>query len=186
MKVPVGARKNLLCPMPVVMVGANVNGKANYTTVAYVGIISRNFVSVAMAKPHYSNAGIKENGTFSVNIPSEDQVKETDYCGIVSGNQVDKSKVFTTFYGRLKTAPMIEECPVNLECKLTQTIDTGRGETFIGEIEEAYVNADCMNNDMVDYDKVKPILFVTEEATYWKLGPRFADAWKVGEELKRT
>jgi len=184
-KIKAGPRKNLLCPTPVVLVGANVNGKPNYTTVAYVGIISRNSVSVAMAKAHYGNAGIKENKTFSVNIPSADIVVQADYCGMVSGKNTDKSGVFTNFYGELKTAPMAEECPVNLECRLTQIIDSGHGETFIGEVVEAYVSEDCMTDDLVDYAKVDPVLFVTEERKYWKLGERCADAWQVGEALKR-
>lgn len=184
MKIQVGPRKNLLGPTVIVLVGANVAGKPNYTTVAYVGIFARNSVSVAMSKSHYGNAGIKENKTFSVNIPSEEIVVQTDYCGMVSGNKVDKSGVFKTFYGEMETAPMIEECPLNIECKLTQVYDNGNGETFIGEIVETYANDDCMTNDLVDYSKVNPILFVTEETNYWKLGPRFAEAWKVGEALK--
>lgn len=184
MKIQVGARNCLLCPMPVTLVGANVNGKPNYNTIAYVGIITHNSISVGMSKRHYTNAGIKENKTFSVNIPSVEMVKETDYCGIVSGKDVDKSNLFETFYGDLKTAPMITECPVNIECRLVRTLDFPEADVFIGEIVETHVNEQCMQDNAVDFSKVQPILFVTEERNYWKLGDRFAEAWKIGEELK--
>jgi flavin reductase (DIM6/NTAB) family NADH-FMN oxidoreductase RutF len=64
---------------------------------------------------YYTNPAIKENGTFSVNIPLATMADVTDYCGLVSGKKCDKAKMFETFYGKLKTAPMIKECPYNEE-----------------------------------------------------------------------
>jgi flavin reductase (DIM6/NTAB) family NADH-FMN oxidoreductase RutF len=88
---------NCLYPMPVVLVGTVVNGKPNFMTIAHVGIMNvgkPNYISISSWKGHYSNIGIKEKGTFSINIPSEDMVEETDYCGIFSGKEVDKSTIF--------------------------------------------------------------------------------------------
>ena len=56
-------------------------------------------VSLGMAKAHYTNAGIKENRTFSINLRSADIVKETDYCGLVSGKRINKAQLFHVFYG---------------------------------------------------------------------------------------
>src|SRR4030067_2669226 len=95
--------KNCLYPLPTTLVGAMVNGKPNYVTIAHVGITDIGSVSLGMSKVHYTNAGIKANGTFSVNIPSVNLVKETDYCGLVSGKTQDKASLFKTFYGKLKT-----------------------------------------------------------------------------------
>jgi len=131
MKINLGAR-NCLYPLPTTLVGANVNGKPNYITIAHVGIADPGSVSLGMAKAHYTNIGIKENGTFSVNIPSVDMVKETDYCGLVSGKNNDKSLLFECFYGKLETAPMIEQCAINMECRLMQTIDLPYHDLFIG------------------------------------------------------
>ena len=117
MKKEIGAR-NCLYPLPTTIVGAEVDGKPNYVTIAHVGIMDMLSVSLGMNKSHYTNAGIKTNGTFSVNIPSVKMIKETDYCGLFSGKLRDKSTLFKTFYGKLKTAPMIEECSVNMECEL--------------------------------------------------------------------
>jgi len=83
-------------------------------------------VSVAIRPARYTLKGI-HTGEFSVNIPSTDIVKEVDYCGTVSGAKVDKVKVckFKIFYGELKKAPLIEQCPVNLACKVEHILKLG-------------------------------------------------------------
>ena len=185
MKIKIGP-KNCLYPLPTTLIGANINEKPNFTAIAHVGIMDLGSVSLGMGKAHYTNTGIKKNKTFSVNIPSEKMVKETDYCGLVSGRQVDKSELFTTFYGVLKTAPMIKDCPINMECELINTIDFPNHDVFIGRIVETYCDDNVMTNGAVDFSVVQPILFVMNDRSYWKLGSKFAKAWKVGKNLKQT
>jgi flavin reductase (DIM6/NTAB) family NADH-FMN oxidoreductase RutF len=176
--------KNCLYPMPVTLVGANVDGRPNYITIAHVGIMDFAHVCVSMGKMHYTNGGIRENNTFSVNIPSADMVRETDYCGLVSGRKFDKGSVFETFYGRLETAPMIEKCPVNMECRLAMTVDMPNHDVFVGEIIEAYCEEELITGgETVDFSKADPILFAMYDKSYFKLGERFADAWSVGKDL---
>jgi flavin reductase (DIM6/NTAB) family NADH-FMN oxidoreductase RutF len=143
-----------------------------------------NSISLGMAKSHYTNAGIKENGTFSVSIPSIEMAQVSDYCGLVSGKTVDKSKLFDVFYGKLKTAPMIRKCPINMECRLMKTVDFPKHDVFIGEIVETYVDEEYLTDGIVDFAKVQPILFVMNDTGYWKLGQRFANAWDIGKSLK--
>ena len=184
-KIKIGASP-FLYPMPTTLVGAKVAGKPNYLVVAYCGIVQHEpaMIAVTMGKRRYTNAGIKENGTFSVNIPSEKMVIITDYCGIVSGKQVDKSGLFETFYGELKTAPMIKECPINLECKLVQTLDLGgTHETFIGEIVEAYTDEQYLTNGLPDIKKISPILFSIHDNNYWRVGEHLAQARNVGMKI---
>jgi flavin reductase (DIM6/NTAB) family NADH-FMN oxidoreductase RutF len=180
MKTEIGAR-NCLYPMPTTLIGATVNGKPNYTTIAHVGIMDNQSISLSMAKMHHTNAGIKEHGTFSVNIPSVELVKKTDYCGLVSGKDADKSGLFKTFYGKLKTAPMIEECPINMECKLAKTIDFPRHDVFVGEIVSTYCDNGLLKDGVPDISKLEPILFVMNDRSYWKLGERLAKAWQIGK-----
>lgn len=137
MKIELGAQ-NCLYPMPTTLVGATVEGGPNFITIAHVGIMDLGSVSPGMAKAHYTNAGIKENGTFSINLPSADMVKETDYCGLVSGKHVDKAQLFHVFYGNLKTAPMIAECPISTECRHIKVVDFPKHDVFIGEIVTTY------------------------------------------------
>jgi flavin reductase (DIM6/NTAB) family NADH-FMN oxidoreductase RutF len=176
--------KNCLYPLPVTLVGADVAGKANFITIAHVGIMDLNSISLGMAKSHYTNAGIKENGTFGVSIPSTEMAQVSDYCGLVSGKTVDKSNLFDVFYGKLKTAPMIRKCPINMECRLMKTVDFPKHDVFIGEIVETYVDEEYLTDGIVDFAKVQPILFVMNDTGYWKLGQRFANAWDIGKSLK--
>jgi flavin reductase (DIM6/NTAB) family NADH-FMN oxidoreductase RutF len=183
MKTEVGA-KNCLYPMPTTLVGALVNGKPNYITIAHVGIMDPGTVSLGMSKAHYTNAGIRENGTFSVNIPSVKLVRETDYCGLVSGKNLDKAELFRAFYGKLKTAPMIEECAINMECRLIKTVDFPNHDIFMGQIIATYCDEAILTEGTVDFSKVQPILFVMNDRSYWTLGKKFAKAWNIGNELK--
>ena len=184
MKVPLGA-KNSLYPLPTTLVGANVDGKPNYITIAHVGVMALRHISVSVNKRHYTSAGIIENGTFSVNIPSVEMVRETDYFGLVSGRDVDKAALVETFYGELETAPMIGACPVNMECRLVQTVDFARHDVFIGEVVATYCDEACLTDNTIDLSKVQPLLFAMNDRSYWQVGERLAKAWEIGKELKK-
>ena len=179
---------NLLYPTPTTIVGARVEGRPNFITIAHIGIVSHAkpyLISLSMAKPHYTNAGIKENKAFSVNIPSEDLVVETDYVGLVSGKKTDKSEVFDIFYGNLPDAPMIAECPINMECRLFDVYDTPTHDLFIGEIVETYADDSVLKNGKVDLARVKPLLFDMSSIKYWSIGKPLAGCWNIGKQLKK-
>ena len=144
--------------MPTLLVGANVKGKANYMTAAWatVACMAPPMVCVAINKARYTAKGIEENRTFSLNVPSAQQVVEADYCGIVSGEKEDKSKVFASFYGKLKTAPMAKECPVNIECTLFKSVDCGSHLLYIGEIAEIHADKSCVTDGKPDVTKIGP------------------------------
>lgn len=185
-KIKIGA-KTCLYPMPTTLVGANVNGRPNYLAVAYCGIVQTSpaMIAIALRESRFTNAGIKENGTFSVNLPSEEMTKVTDYCGLASGREVDKSKLFDAFYGELKTAPMIKECPINMECRLIQRLDCGGShDIFIGEIVEVYAGEQYLTNGLPDIKKINPILLSIYDRNYWKVGEHLGKAWKIGEEFE--
>ena len=180
-----------LFPMPVALIGATINGKPNFEPLAYVGVVEYKppLISIASYETHYTNIGIKENGTFSVNTPSENIIQRTDYCGIVSGKNADKSEVFDVFYGELKTAPMISESPLNLECKVIKTIKISdfvdiekSHELFIGEVVTAYAADEYLTEGAPDISKLKTFTFSMDH--YWKVGEKLAKAWEVGKNYK--
>jgi flavin reductase (DIM6/NTAB) family NADH-FMN oxidoreductase RutF len=111
-------------------------------------------------------------------------VEQTDYFGPVSGREVDKGELVDTFYGQLETAPMIVGCPINMVCRLIQTIEFPKHDVFIGEIIEAYCDEECLTVGGVDFGRVQPILFAMSDRSYWRLGEQFAKAWDVGKTLK--
>lgn len=180
---------NVTYPMPTILVGATVNGKPNFITIAHSGILNHGkpqYVSLGMNKAHYTNQGIKENKTFSLNMPSEALVVETDYAGLYSGNKHDKSTLFKVFYGQLGTAPMITECLVNAEWRLHDVYDTATHDIFIGEIVETYADETVLDEGKIDIAKLKPILFDMASRKYWSLGRDIAKCWSIGKELNKN
>ena len=181
--------QTLIYPMPALLVGANVDDKPNFMAVAWGGIANGEppMISVAIRHQRYTLKGIKQNMTFSVNVPSTDVVKETDYCGIISGAKVNKAQVcrFKVFYGRLDKAPLIEQCPVNLECKVVHILDLGSHSLVIGRIEETHVSDSCLTDGKPDVNKIKPFIYTTAPANqYQAFGDIVAKAFSIGKELK--
>lgn len=179
----------LIYPMPALLVGANVDGKPNFMTVAWGGIVNSvpPMVSVAIQHHRYTHKGIQQNLTFSVNVPTVDLVRETDYCGITSGSKVDKVEVcqFRVFYGKLSNAPLIEQCPINLECKVMHILDLGSHSLIVGRVEETHISESCLTDGKPDVDKIKPLIYAREPARqYNALGGVVGKAHSIGRELK--
>ena len=180
--------QTLVCPLPTVLVGANVDGRPNFMAVAWCGIANSEppMVSVAIRHQRYTHRGIRQNLTFSVNVPSTDLIRETDYCGLASGAEVNKAEVchFRVFYGKLDSAPLIEQCPVNLECKVVHILNLGTHSLFIGKIEETHVSEDCLTDGKPDVSKIKPLSYTTTPVRqYHALGEFVAKAYSIGKEL---
>ena len=169
---------NLLSPLPVILVGANVNGKPNYLVIGYSCPFDfGKYIFFSLSKRRYTTIGIHENMTFSVNIPSENLTEKTDICGSKSGRDIDKSSLFDNFYGELKTAPMIQECPVNIECEVHEILDYNRNEGIIGRVVKSYVNKqytyEVKGKFILDWRKIHPIIWTTGgDFNYYKLGDR--------------
>ncbi len=179
----------LIYPTPALLVGANVDGKPNFMAVAWGGIANSEppMVSVAIRHHRYTHKGIQQNLTFSVNIPSVDLVRETDYCGSISGSKVNKVEVcqFSVFYGKLNNAPLIEQCPINLECKVMHILDLGSHSLIVGRVEETYISESCLTDGKPDVDKIKPLIFTAGLASqYHAFGKVVGKAFSIGQELK--
>ncbi len=171
---------------PIVLVGANVHGMPNYLTVGFVNGVNVKpaIVCVSLNKNHHTPQGILENKTFSLNIPSGKSVVETDYCGLVSGKTVDKSTIFTTFYGELETAPMITEFPITCECRLTgQQVEFAMDTVYFGEVMQVYVNEEMLDeNRNIDMLKTNPLCYSGLENRYRTLGKDMGQGWRIGRQ----
>ncbi|TFF89294.1 MAG: flavin reductase family protein [Promethearchaeota archaeon] len=183
-------------PTPVVLIGANVNAKPNFNAIGWVCALEFGppLISISSNQQHYNNIGIKENQTFSVNTPSVDMVEISDYCGMKSGKKVDKSELFDVFYGELKTAPMIKEAPLNLECKVIHTVDTTEianakngHDIFIGEVVQAYAEDKYLTKGALDVAKINPFVLSNSmnKMNYYKIGEEIGRAWRVGRNYKK-
>ena len=173
-------------PMPCSLVGCKVAGKPNFLTVAWFSMVNFKppYIMVALGKSHHSNAGIKENGAFSINIPSVSMAETVDYCGLVSGRKIDKSTVFGVFYGKTGV-PMVKECPYNLECKLVRTVDLPADEIFIGEIVGAYASSEFLTDGAPDMSKMQPFILNMPQKTFLGLGGAIGRAWEIGKGFIR-
>jgi flavin reductase (DIM6/NTAB) family NADH-FMN oxidoreductase RutF len=176
--------KTLLYPMPAVLIGSIVEGKPNFMTAAWCGIAAQKPPSIAVAiqKSRHTLKGIEEKKCFSVNVPNSSLVEKVDFCGTHSGAKHDKSEVFKVFFGTLKDAPMIEECPVNMECKVAKSVDVGSHMLVIGEIVETFINEDCLKEGKPDPRKIDPLVYTTGVRKYAVLGEYIADAFSIGKK----
>ena len=175
-----------LYPMPMVLIGATVENRANFMAVAWVSRVNVRppMIGMALGKTHYTNAGIHENGTFSVNVPGMDLLEKVDYCGLVSGKNDDKSRLFDLFYGELPHTPMIQQCPLCMECRLVNVVDLPTNALFIGEIIGAYTEERFLTEGKPDSRKMVPFTLTMPDNTYWGMGNNVGKAWSTGKNLK--
>jgi flavin reductase (DIM6/NTAB) family NADH-FMN oxidoreductase RutF len=139
---------------------------------------------VSLKSTHYSTAGVKQSGFFSVNIPSVDMVQKTDYCGIVSGRETDKSMLFTSFYDECGKAPMIRDCPLNFLCKVIRSIPISGFDMFLGEIVAAYGSDSCMTDRKPDPLKIQPMMMMG--TGYYELGRFVGSVYKEGAKFNSS
>ena len=186
-KILMGSR-TFIYPMPIFLVGANVDDKPNFMPAAWCAIANAEppMISVAMLHNHHTYRGIRQNWAFSVNVPSTDMLRETDYCGMISGSEVDKVEVcqFKVFYGKLYNAPLIEQSPINVACKVMHILDLGTHSLIVGRREEIYISESCLTDGEPDVDKIKPFTYTSAPAAHYQaLGAVMAKKQVIGKEL---
>lgn len=142
---------NMVYPLPAVMVSVGTaGGETNIITIAWTGTICTNpaMLYISVRPERHSHQMIKESGEFVVNLTTEALAKVTDYCGVRSGKDVDKWKETGLTRGKanaLMFAPIIEECPVNIECKVTEIKELGSHDMFIAEVVSVQVSDEYLN-----------------------------------------
>lgn len=162
-----------LRPVPVVLVSCGHGEKANVLTIAWTGILCSDppQVGIGVRPSRHSHGLIQETGEFVINIPVEGLLDEVEYCGFVSGQEVDKfaTRELTPGPGSVVQTPVIAECPINIECRVNQTLSLGSHDLFIGEVVGIQVSQEVLDErGRVDNSKLKPILFTGDE--YWGVG----------------
>ncbi len=177
-----------LYPLPALLIGTVIEGKPNFMTAAWGSIVNAEppMLCVAIRHSRHTRNGIETGQAFSVNVASVSQVREVDYCGIESGAKTDKVAQcgFTLFYGASEKAPMIQECPLNLECTVTQVVELPTHSLVIADILDSHVSEDCLTEGILDVSKIDPIVYITSPARkYAQVGKVVADAFSAGKSL---
>jgi flavin reductase (DIM6/NTAB) family NADH-FMN oxidoreductase RutF len=185
-KIKIDTGAAFLYPMPMVLVGAVVERRANFMAVGWVARVNFKppLFAVALGS-HFTNKGIEENRQFSINIPNAALMQKTDYCGLVSGSKSDKSGIFDVFYGELDKAPLIGECPVCMACAVTEMVTLPSNTLFIGEPQEVFTEEKYMTGGQLDIKKINPFTLTMPDNGYWSVGENIGKAWTIGKELKQ-
>ena len=155
----------VLNPVPAVLVTCkNSVGKDNVFTVAWVGTICSRppMLSISIRPERLSYDYIKETMEFTINLPSKKQTKVVDFCGVRSGRQINKIKecAFTLHDGLKVKSSYIEECPINIECKVKDIIKLGSHDMFIAEVLTSHINEDLFDEkDKIHFEKADLISY---------------------------
>lgn len=175
----------MLTQCPIVLIGCYVDGVANFTTIGAFGVVCEGPLLYASLKDsHHTTSGVRASGCFSVNVPSPAIMRETDYCGIVTGCEVDKSRVFETFDDPSCLAPMARECHLNILCKVVDSKPICGFEVFFGEIVSSFLDADCFTDGEPDPSKIDPLLGIGGE--YFALGAHAGGVFRAGRDLVKS
>ena len=174
-KMMITEKKNIgnvlaLYPKPMTVVGAEVEGKVNWLVVGHTGIIGHDRVLVSMSKSHYTNQGIRKSKKLSINLVSREMLPQADYVGSVSGDSVNKSKVFKYHWGENGT-PVIDASPLTMECNVEDIFETEGFDNFICSIANTYAAPEVLDSEgKLDYTQLKPVLFEFPTYSYIATG----------------
>lgn len=182
----------MIYPVPAVMVTCG-NSPENYNiiTIAWTGTINSDppMAYISVRKSRHSHKLIKDSGEFVINLTTEELARATDWCGVKSGSKVDKFKEMklTPIKATKVSAPMIDESPINIECKVFEIKELGTHDMFIAEV--IAVNADEKYLDpktgAFDLSKANPITY--SHGHYYTLGkPLGKFGWSVEKKKKRN
>lgn len=173
-----------LYPTPVTVCGTVVDGRVNFLTIAHVGVVEHGTLLISVDTNHeFTMRGILENKTVSVSLVNRPMLAAADYCGIAKGAKTDKSGVFKHHFGELKTAPIIDDAPVSMECRVLDIVKVGAFNNFILKPVHTYVQEEFLDaRGKIDYEKVSPVLFEFQNAQYLSTGNVIGKCWNYGKK----
>lgn len=157
--------KPLLMPMPTPLVASAHNGETGLFTVAWIGLVSGTPPTLAMGvrSSRHTMRLIEASGEFTVNIARVGMEAVVDFCGIVSGDDVDKFEAsgLTPVPGSVVSAPIVAECPLNLECRVVAIHEIGDYRLVVGEIVETQADEDVLTRSgNVDVGLLDPLVYI--------------------------
>lgn len=181
-----GSKPNLY-PMPVFIIATyGEDGASDAMNAAWGGISESNEISFCLSSHHKTVANVLAKGAFTVSMGTADYVTECDYLGVTSANKVPDKLAkagFHTVRSEFVDAPLIEELPMALECKL-KSYDP-ETERLVGEIVNVCADVKILDEDgKVDPAKLRPITFDPMNNAYIVLGEKVGNAFKDGKNIK--
>ena len=183
---------NMVYPLPAVMVScADKEGHNNIITVAWTGTVCTNpaMAYLSVRPERHSYKMIRESGEFVINLTTEKLAYATDWCGVRSGRDFDKFQEMKLTAGKSETleyAPIIEECPVNIECKVVEVKELGSHHMFLAEVKAVRVDESYMN-ESGKFELNKTRLLAYSHGEYFGLGKSIGTfGWSVKKLEKKV
>lgn len=176
-------------PQPTTLIGTqNGEGEVNLMMASWVGIVSKTPPTIAVSLNHdrHTYANIKAIETFSVNVVPSRMAQVADACGLASGKKVDKQKLtgLDVSPGILAGVSLVEESPLNVECRYVSEVELGDYRLVLGEIVEIHACEEAFNEQgEVDVKVFDPLVYLGGMREYWSLGKKEADAYRAGLAL---
>ena len=179
-------KKTWFYPLPVLIIGSyDENGKADAMNAAWGGIYDSDKVVLCLSENHKTTQNIKKRGAFTVSFADTAHVVDADYVGLVSANEVEdklERAGFHTTKSEFVDAPLIDELPMTLECKLIKVNEDGN---IIGEIVNVNADDSVLGEDgMIDATKLQAISYDPVHNTYIKMGEIVGNAFSDGANLE--
>lgn len=178
--------KTYLYPMPVLIIGTyDKNGIPDAMNAAWGGISDANQIMLSLSQSHKTYKNIIENKAFTVSVADEAHVKECDYVGIVSANDVTDKFERAGFHAERSgyvNAPIIKELPMTLECELEKITEDG---LVLGRIVNVSADEKILDaNGKIDPAKFTPISFDPVNNRYLKIGASCGNAFDSGNKIR--
>lgn len=179
-----------LYPMPCVLVVGGTAEMADTLAVAWINIISSTPATIAMGlrKTRHTLEMIRLTGEFTVNVPDTSLAAAVDYCGTTPGRGRNKfaEAGLTLADAAVVKTPIIAECPFNLECRVMQEVEVGEYVLVLGEVVEAHADERVVRpgTDLVEMDALDPLIYCAGVREYRAIGPKIADAYQIGKQIK--
>jgi flavin reductase (DIM6/NTAB) family NADH-FMN oxidoreductase RutF len=179
--------KSTFFPVPVVVVSVDTPKGPNLITLGWSGVLNSEplIVGISVRPSRYSNEFLHKEMKFGLNIPQESQAFGVDYCGVVSGRDVDKfaELKWHHFSSNILRVPLIDEFPVNAECLVKDVINLGTHELFLAEVKGIYVDKQYLDQNRIDWAKAKGLTYASK--TYWSVKDAIYKSGQSLQELKK-
>ena len=177
----------LFLPKPVALVSTAHDGRDNVMTAAWVSVVCMEppQVAVAIRESRFSFELLQASGEFVVNMPSQDLWRAVDLCGVVSGRDQDKFALAGLTRERPSEvgAPLVAECPLNIECRVSASLPLGSHTLFVGLVLAVHLEEDCLGEEGKNLvDEFRP--YVLNQREYWSMGKKQGRYGSTAAELE--
>ena len=178
-----------VAPIPIVLVGADVDGRPNFATVGDCAVLGIRppLVVVSLSATHHTTRGVLAHRAFSINVPTESMVALVDHFGVVSGRDVDKALLLPSEPGEVEGVPLAADCPISIECRVRSVVDVEHRRIFIADVVQTHVASNLVREDggrlcVAPLAEIHPILYALDGG-YYGVGAKIGTSHESGRSF---